>query len=68
MDLKTKKWFFFILLVISSISFGYRSSLLFNKEINPTVYDYAIVITFLLVCVMSTFEWFSIRKKLGEFN
>ena len=63
-----KKKFFFILLVISSVSLGYRLSLIINDEANHSIYDYAIILTFLLVCVMSLFEWFSIRKKLGEFN
>lgn len=66
MDLKTKKLFFFILLVISAVSFGYRLSLLTTED--KSVSNYAILLTFFLVCIMSFYEWIKIRKRLGEFK
>lgn len=64
MNLKTKKWFFLGLLSLSSVAFGYRLVLLITD--NGSITDYAIAITFFLVCIMSLIEWISIRKKIGE--
>ena len=67
MSLKTKKRFFFILLAVSSVLCGYRLYLLIDRRVSH-LYDYAIAVTFLLICAMSLYEWLSIRKKLGEFD
>lgn len=68
MTLQTKKWFFLILLSCSTVSFGYRLSLLINEDTAHSMFEYAIVSTFFLVSVMSVYEWFRIRKRLEEFN
>ncbi|WP_333596594.1 hypothetical protein [Chryseobacterium flavum] len=66
MKLKTKKWFFLLLLSLSSVAFGYRLFSLMNGFTDLSIASYAVTISFLLVSVMSFIEWISIRKKLGE--
>lgn len=67
MNLKTKKYFYFILLFLSAMALGYRISI-FDFTGKEPIYNYAITISFLLIFIGSLYEWISIKKKLGEFK
>ena len=67
MNLKVKKYFFFLLMIFSGLWLGYRISIIDFKNPEPT-YIYGIVLSFLLIFIGSLYEWISIRKKLGDFN
>ena len=66
MSLEFRKKFFFILMFVSGLVFGYRLGILIQNNFNTdnAVYDYSVVTSFFLLTIGSFYEWITIRKLL----